>query len=88
MAEQLPKIREARRFIDALGSDIDIEVDGGITEHNVKDVVDAGVIKSRSPCFLHNSCTARLPSEQAHAGFSLFVRLFSFWSMCQRSEAL
>lgn len=42
MAGQLPKIREARRFIDALGSDIDIQVDGGITEHNVKEVVDAG----------------------------------------------
>lgn len=42
MPGQLPKIAEAREFVDGEGLDIEILVDGGITEFNIKDVVDAG----------------------------------------------
>ncbi|MBA3045713.1 MAG: ribulose-phosphate 3-epimerase [Candidatus Thermoplasmatota archaeon] len=42
MTEQFSKIAEARVAIDRLGLDIEIEVDGGINEHNVGDVVRAG----------------------------------------------
>jgi len=42
MADQLPKIQAARRIIDDLGQDIDIMVDGGINEHNVRSVIEAG----------------------------------------------
>ncbi len=38
----LPKLREARRMIDALGLDIELEVDGGIDGTTVSDAVSAG----------------------------------------------
>lgn len=38
----LQKVRELRKMIDERGLDIDIQVDGGITKDNIKDVVDAG----------------------------------------------
>ncbi|HLS86620.1 MAG TPA: ribulose-phosphate 3-epimerase [Burkholderiales bacterium] len=38
----LPKIREARRRIDALGKDIWLEVDGGIKPDNIAEVARAG----------------------------------------------
>src|SRR5690606_10558256 len=38
----LPKIREARRRIDALGKDIWLEVDGGIKPDNLAEVARAG----------------------------------------------
>ncbi|MDD4307431.1 MAG: ribulose-phosphate 3-epimerase [Thermoplasmata archaeon] len=42
MTEHFPKIAEARRIAEELGIGIEIEVDGGINEHNVGDVVKAG----------------------------------------------
>ena len=36
------KIRELRRRLDAAGIDADIEVDGGVTPANVKELMDAG----------------------------------------------
>ena len=36
------KIREARKMVEASGRDIDIQVDGGITLDNVKEVIEAG----------------------------------------------
>ena len=36
------KIRELRQMIDERGVSIDIEVDGGVTEENVRDVISAG----------------------------------------------
>jgi ribulose-phosphate 3-epimerase len=42
MTEHFSKISEARHKIDKLGLDVEIEVDGGINEHNVADVVKAG----------------------------------------------
>ncbi len=38
----LPKVEEARRIFDAQGIGKDIEIDGGITEENVRRVKDAG----------------------------------------------
>jgi ribulose-phosphate 3-epimerase len=38
----LPKLREARRMIDALGLDIELEVDGGIDRNTVSEAVEAG----------------------------------------------
>jgi len=42
MTEHFSKIAEARQAIDSLGLDIEIEVDGGINEQNVGEVVKAG----------------------------------------------
>ena len=36
------KIKEARKMVEASGRDIDIQVDGGITLDNVKEVIEAG----------------------------------------------
>ena len=36
------KIKEARKMVEASGKDIDIQVDGGITLDNVKEVIEAG----------------------------------------------
>ncbi len=38
----LDKLREARRMIDASGFDIRLEVDGGVTEHNIREIAEAG----------------------------------------------
>ena len=40
--ETLKKIEAVKNYCIRLGRDIDIEVDGGITEDNVKDVISAG----------------------------------------------
>jgi ribulose-phosphate 3-epimerase len=42
MAEHLPKITEARDLAEKEGLDIEIMVDGGITEFNIRDAADAG----------------------------------------------
>jgi ribulose-phosphate 3-epimerase len=38
----LDKLREARRMIDASGFDIRLEVDGGVTEQNIREIAEAG----------------------------------------------
>ena len=38
----LPKIRQIRKRIDALGRDIRVEVDGGIKVDNIRDAAEAG----------------------------------------------
>jgi ribulose-phosphate 3-epimerase len=38
----IPKIRQVRKRIDALGRDIRLEVDGGIKIENIRDVAEAG----------------------------------------------
>ena len=38
----LPRIREARSFIDATGRDIRLQVDGGIKVENISEVAEAG----------------------------------------------
>ncbi|WP_029008557.1 ribulose-phosphate 3-epimerase, partial [Azospirillum halopraeferens] len=42
IANQLPKIRELRRRIDALGRPIDLQVDGGINPETARLAIDAG----------------------------------------------
>lgn len=42
IASQLPKIRELRRRIDALGKPIDLEVDGGINVDTARLAIEAG----------------------------------------------
>jgi ribulose-phosphate 3-epimerase len=42
MPEQLPKIAEAKKCIEKIGTGIEIEVDGGINEENVGTVAKAG----------------------------------------------
>ncbi|HYG85666.1 MAG TPA: ribulose-phosphate 3-epimerase [Azospirillum sp.] len=42
IASQLPKIRELRRRIDALGKPIDLEVDGGINPETARIAIEAG----------------------------------------------
>ena len=42
MPEVVPKIGQARDYIQKEGLDVDIEVDGGITSDNAKQVADAG----------------------------------------------
>ncbi|TNF33285.1 MAG: ribulose-phosphate 3-epimerase [Gammaproteobacteria bacterium] len=38
----LGKLREARQMIDASGCDIRLEIDGGVTAANIRDIADAG----------------------------------------------
>ena len=38
----LTKLREARKMIDASGYDIRLEVDGGVTPANIKEIAEAG----------------------------------------------
>ena len=40
--EVLPKVEQARKLIDSVGKDIDLEIDGGINKENVRLVKDAG----------------------------------------------
>ena len=40
--EVMEKIKEVRAYTDSLGIDIDIEVDGGVTEENCKEIIKAG----------------------------------------------
>ncbi|MBE6935277.1 MAG: ribulose-phosphate 3-epimerase [Ruminococcaceae bacterium] len=42
MMETVPKIRELRRIINENGYSCDIEVDGGVTESNIADIVGYG----------------------------------------------
>ncbi len=42
LPQVLPKVTELKKTIERRGLDIDIEVDGGISENNAKQVVDAG----------------------------------------------
>jgi ribulose-phosphate 3-epimerase len=42
MEDQFPKLWQARKLIDALGTGIELEVDGGINESNVRRAVEAG----------------------------------------------
>ncbi|WP_353859026.1 ribulose-phosphate 3-epimerase [Azospirillum formosense] len=42
IASQLPKIRELRRRIDALGKPIDLQVDGGINGETARIAIEAG----------------------------------------------
>ena len=41
--ETLEKARQVRALIDASGRDIDLEIDGGVTEENVDEIKAAGV---------------------------------------------
>ena len=41
--QSTPKIRRARRMLDAIGSHAHLEVDGGVKPSNVREVVEAGV---------------------------------------------
>jgi ribulose-phosphate 3-epimerase len=38
----MDKLKQARALIDASGYDIRLEVDGGVTTANIKDIADAG----------------------------------------------
>jgi ribulose-phosphate 3-epimerase len=51
--EQLPKIRELRRMIDATGRRIDLQVDGGVTPETARLCVEAGadVLVAGTACF-------------------------------------
>lgn len=51
--ESLDKIRALRAMVEEAGVDVDIEVDGGIYQANVKEVLDAGanIIVSGSGVF-------------------------------------
>lgn len=40
--EALDKLREVKKIVEALGKDIDIEIDGGVTEENVRAIKEAG----------------------------------------------
>ena len=38
----LDKLRQARKMIDASGRDIRLEVDGGVTPANIREIAEAG----------------------------------------------
>ena len=38
----LDKLRQARKLIDASGRDIRLEVDGGVTPSNIREIAEAG----------------------------------------------
>ena len=40
--ESLDKLRAVRAIIDKLGKDIDLEIDGGVTLDNAKEIIEAG----------------------------------------------
>lgn len=42
MPQVLPKVRQAREWVESRGLPADIQVDGGITPENARDVVEAG----------------------------------------------
>ncbi len=54
--ESTERIRQVRQMADELGTDLDIQVDGGITQDNVQEVLDAGanVIVAGSAVFKGN----------------------------------
>ena len=54
--ESTERIRRVRQIADEIGTDLDIQVDGGITKDNIKVVLDAGanVIVSGSAVFKGN----------------------------------
>lgn len=56
--ESLDKIREARKMITDQGLFVDIQVDGGIYQTNVKEVLDAGanIIVAGSAVFKGAPC--------------------------------
>ena len=54
--ESTERIRQVRQMADELGTELDIQVDGGITQDNVQEVLDAGanVIVAGSAVFKGN----------------------------------
>ena len=42
MTQHFSKLTDARKVVETLGQDIEIMVDGGVTEHNVAEIVKAG----------------------------------------------
>jgi len=42
LSSALPKLREARKIIDASGREIRLEIDGGVTTENIKAIAEAG----------------------------------------------
>ncbi len=42
MPHVLDKLRQTRKLIDSIGKDIDLEVDGGVTNENVRQIKEAG----------------------------------------------
>ncbi len=42
IVDALDKLREVKKIVEALGKDIDIEIDGGVTEENVRAIKEAG----------------------------------------------
>ncbi len=63
--ESLDKLREVKAIVDKCGKDIDIEIDGGVTEENVEEIKRAGanVIVAGSTVFKASdraACIAKL----------------------------
>lgn len=65
----LPKIEQLRKRLDARGLQVDIQVDGGINEHTIYDVVQAGanVIVAGAAVFGHPDRAARIAALRAGA---------------------
>ena len=65
----IPKIRELRRRIEARGLSVDIEVDGGISEHTIASVVEAGanVFVAGAAIYGHADRKARIDAIRAAA---------------------
>ena len=53
----LPKIKELKNMINNRGLEVDIEVDGGVNDKTVKDVIEAGanVLVAGSYVFKHQN---------------------------------
>lgn len=66
----VPKIEGLRRMIDARGLKVDIEVDGGITEHTAPAVVAAGanVLVAGAAVFGHSDRKGRIDAIRQAAG--------------------
>ena len=56
----LDKLREARALIEASGREIRLEVDGGVTVHNIREIAAAG-----ADTFVAGSAIFNAPDYQA-----------------------
>ena len=56
----LPKLREARAMIDAVGLPIRLEVDGGVSAANIREIAEAG-----ADTFVAGSAIFNQPDYQA-----------------------
>ena len=59
----LDKLKEARKMIDESGFDITLEIDGGVTTKNIKEIAEAGADMFVAGSAIFNSASMPLLSR-------------------------